>query len=351
MKNENVIVLEDDMVLSPDFLSYFNALEPFLRNDPSIFCISSWNDFGQMKYSKDPKRIFRTSYFPGLGWMLNKRIWVELSPKFPSNMWDDWMRSSWVHLNRDCLVPEVSRTKNIGQVGSNVNPLIFQEKLSKKAFNKKEIIDYGDLSYLELATYDASLRERISGMKVLRSLKELKDILQEEKKIDGSKPQDYLFIFSSTGLHSLLGFLELPYQELRSHHHYLAEIPNWKGQDGRSRLLLAHESKCPFVPDPYRKRPDPNLVIIKGPKGYNCEKTCKLVQKRCQETQFDFVNECSELGKHFPCKKCGIQMGEDIPNFVDDVTNEWDQWCLTTLAVIPTCAARHVSVKRLCPCV
>ena len=35
---------------------------------------------------------FRTSYFPGLGWMMRRQLWEELSPKFPRQAWDHWFR-------------------------------------------------------------------------------------------------------------------------------------------------------------------------------------------------------------------------------------------------------------------
>ena len=40
--------VQDDMQLSPDFLSYFEATAPLLDADPSLFCVSSWNDHGQV---------------------------------------------------------------------------------------------------------------------------------------------------------------------------------------------------------------------------------------------------------------------------------------------------------------
>ena len=42
---------------------------------------------------KDLRAVqFRTSYFPGLGWMLRRQLWLELGPKFPLQAWDHWMR-------------------------------------------------------------------------------------------------------------------------------------------------------------------------------------------------------------------------------------------------------------------
>ena len=36
------------MALAPDFFSYFEALAPVLDRDPTLYCVSSWNDHGQV---------------------------------------------------------------------------------------------------------------------------------------------------------------------------------------------------------------------------------------------------------------------------------------------------------------
>lgn len=49
-----------------DFLLYFEATAPLLHADPSLWCISSWNDNGFEKgHGWDVRKLFRTSYFPG----------------------------------------------------------------------------------------------------------------------------------------------------------------------------------------------------------------------------------------------------------------------------------------------
>lgn len=40
---------QEDMELSPDFFSYFEALTPLLDTDTTLMCISSWNDHGQVR--------------------------------------------------------------------------------------------------------------------------------------------------------------------------------------------------------------------------------------------------------------------------------------------------------------
>eukprot|EP00163_Fabomonas_tropica_P026106 TRINITY_DN4679_c0_g1_i1.p1 TRINITY_DN4679_c0_g1~~TRINITY_DN4679_c0_g1_i1.p1 ORF type:complete len:149 (+),score=38.97 TRINITY_DN4679_c0_g1_i1:294-740(+) len=59
--------------------------------------VSSWNDNGFAAHAQDNKRLFRTGFFPGLGWMLTKELWQELSPIWPLDHWDWWMRTSPIH--------------------------------------------------------------------------------------------------------------------------------------------------------------------------------------------------------------------------------------------------------------
>ncbi|KAF8406720.1 hypothetical protein HHK36_008812 [Tetracentron sinense] len=78
-----VILLEDDMEIAPDFFDYFEAAATLLDSDKSIMAVSSWNDNGQKQFVHDPKVLYRSDFFPGLGWMLTRSTWDELSPKWP----------------------------------------------------------------------------------------------------------------------------------------------------------------------------------------------------------------------------------------------------------------------------
>ena len=71
---ENVIILEDDLMVSPDFFSYFSQTKYLMEEDPSIWCISAWNDHGFGHTSSDPSLVYRVQGMPGLGWMLSKRL-------------------------------------------------------------------------------------------------------------------------------------------------------------------------------------------------------------------------------------------------------------------------------------
>jgi alpha-1,3-mannosyl-glycoprotein beta-1,2-N-acetylglucosaminyltransferase len=72
--HSHMIVMEDDLLASPDFLAYFEQTRGLLDSDPTIWCISSWHDNGFKDSSRDLKRLYRTDIFPGLGWMLKRSV-------------------------------------------------------------------------------------------------------------------------------------------------------------------------------------------------------------------------------------------------------------------------------------
>lgn len=75
----------DDLNVSPDFFEYFYATFPLLRNDTSLWCVSAWNDNGKVGLIQEdrPEILYRTDFFPGLGWMLTNNLWNELAVKWP----------------------------------------------------------------------------------------------------------------------------------------------------------------------------------------------------------------------------------------------------------------------------
>lgn len=113
-----VVILEDDMLISHDFFNYFERLTPVLEHDDTLWCVSSWNDNGLPGIAKNASQLFRTDFFPGLGWMLTRELWEnELRDIWPQIFWDDWMRNPEVSKGRQCIRPEVSRTENFGEHG------------------------------------------------------------------------------------------------------------------------------------------------------------------------------------------------------------------------------------------
>lgn len=153
-----VAIIEDDLDVSPDIYEYFAATLPQLQADPTLWCVSAWNDNGKPELvdRNAADLLYRTDFFPGLGWMLTKSLWLELMPKWPRSYWDDWMREPQQRRNRSCIRPEVSRTRTFGKIG--VSNGLFFDKYLKYIYLNEKFVEFTkhNLSYLQKEAYDAS---------------------------------------------------------------------------------------------------------------------------------------------------------------------------------------------------
>jgi hypothetical protein len=93
---DRVIILEDDMELAPDFFSYFRATSPLLDTDPTMFCVSAWNDNGQAQFVHEPTRALP--------------ILSSVAHTVACFLWIDFFHALCTHssdllANQDCTVP------------------------------------------------------------------------------------------------------------------------------------------------------------------------------------------------------------------------------------------------------
>jgi alpha-1,3-mannosyl-glycoprotein beta-1,2-N-acetylglucosaminyltransferase len=197
---DKVVVLEDDMEISADFYNYFNALAPLLDSDPTLFCISAWNDNGKKPLATDPRQLHRTDFFPGLGWMITRRFWDEISGKWPDLYWDDWLRSANQTLGRQCIRPERSRTANFGADG--VSQSFNYEKHVSKVILNTDFVDFAslDLSYLSPLLYGKLVFERLSRAVLLKYSNYLTSRPQNSDVIARYMPKNIEAIGKRTGI-------------------------------------------------------------------------------------------------------------------------------------------------------
>ncbi|KAH8372374.1 hypothetical protein KR093_011237 [Drosophila rubida] len=160
---EFVVIVEDDLNVAPDFFEYFLATHKLLKQDPSLWCVSAWNDNGKANVvdTARPDLLYRTDFFPGLGWMLTKELWRELSVKWPKSFWDDWIRHPEQRKDRVCIRPEISRTRTFGKIG--VSNGLFFDKYLKHIKLSEDFVQFSkiDLSYLLKDNYDTAFLKQV----------------------------------------------------------------------------------------------------------------------------------------------------------------------------------------------
>jgi len=170
---ERVIVLEDDMELAPDFFEYMAAMAVLLDADETLWCASSWNDNGQRRFVSDASALYRSDFFPGLGWMLTARLWAELSPQWPAAFWDDWMRLGAHRGGRQCVRPEVCRTYNFGVKGASKGQFFKQYLHDVRLADVFVPWTQRNLSHLAAAPYERRFRRAVGSARVAASALDL----------------------------------------------------------------------------------------------------------------------------------------------------------------------------------
>lgn len=158
------IVVEDDMIFSADFFDFFRQLTPVLDSDPTLWCISSWNDNAMKGLVKpDPTKVYRTDFFLGLGWLMRRDLFQnELEASWPPTHWDHWMRQPEISKGRECLFPQIPRNHNIGKIGVHSDEELYNRYFRDVAFNTDPSPVLGNVAKLKDIPYDQDIRQRIA---------------------------------------------------------------------------------------------------------------------------------------------------------------------------------------------
>ncbi|XP_065332768.1 alpha-1,3-mannosyl-glycoprotein 2-beta-N-acetylglucosaminyltransferase isoform X1 [Cloeon dipterum] len=242
MNFDAAIIVEDDLDVSPDFYEYFLGLYPILQQDHSLFCVSAWNDNGKTKLidSSAADLLYRTDFFPGLGWMLLKRHWVDLSTKWPPSYWDDWIRRPEQRKERSCIRPEISRTRTFGKHGVS-NGLFFEKHLKYIKLNERFVpFTKMDLTYLMKDNYDIKFVQHVYNSTVV-TINDLKNGLiphNQPVRIQYNTKDNYKLAAKAFGLMDDFksGVPRTGYRGIISFFHngrrvYLAPKDGWKQYD------------------------------------------------------------------------------------------------------------------------
>lgn len=162
------IIIEEDLDVSPDFLNYFSQTIHLLDEDDTLYCISAWNDQGYNHSCKDETLLYRIETMPGLGWLLKRTLYKdELEPQWPTPEkqwdWDMWMRTNMIRKDRECIIPDISRTYHFGSKGLNMNPYFQEVYFKKHSFLTKTNVKLKDVDRMKRNSYEELIVELIKS--------------------------------------------------------------------------------------------------------------------------------------------------------------------------------------------
>ena len=199
---DRIIILEEDLKVSHDFFDYFSTMSRLLDRDTSLFCVSAWNDNGLEEFAQNPSSFYRSDFFPGLGWMMKRKLWEEdFEAKWPLGFWDDWIREGPNRKGRACIRPEISRTFTFGfKGGASSNQ--FSNYLSKIKLNTGTV-DWNnfDINSLVKSKYDEELIDQVKSATPI-TIHDLNDATRENTKIriEYKSTEEYLNVAKVLGI-------------------------------------------------------------------------------------------------------------------------------------------------------
>eukprot|EP01006_Ploeotia_vitrea_P040814 TRINITY_DN66462_c7_g2_i2.p1 TRINITY_DN66462_c7_g2~~TRINITY_DN66462_c7_g2_i2.p1 ORF type:complete len:790 (+),score=421.03 TRINITY_DN66462_c7_g2_i2:26-2395(+) len=355
---EYAIVVEEDMVFSPDFLQYFSQTAHLYEDDPTVYCITTWNDNGFKGLAVDNKALYRTEFFVGLGWLVSRKIYQsELERVWPNTHWDHWMREPQRRKGRECVYPEVSRNYNIGVRSTHSDQSLYDRYFAKIVLNEEADVDLGDTSRLVEHRYEKELVARIDKAIELDEVGDIGKHAGKDVRLfyKANGPSDAIW---EATIAPFFGFWHsVPH--IRGIHRGLSQF-KW---DGAHVFLIA--SYSPYVR--FKKNASPmlqrhsfghklrelpkNYRLVKGAPQQSCTQVCAAHDPplRCVNRGFSFINNCEALESVFSCAECHASVGTDQPAYVFDKSQHNFGHCLFTTGAV-SCDGHHPVTARACPC-
>ncbi|XP_064605154.1 protein O-linked-mannose beta-1,2-N-acetylglucosaminyltransferase 1-like [Liolophura sinensis] len=108
-----IIVLEEEILLGPDFLLFMAQCKEALDKDESLLAVSAWNPNGYETMSGNVSQLLRVEDFPGLGFLMKRSAFEKyLQPNLATccnnRAWDGWNISQKDYVPQ-ILIPDLSR--------------------------------------------------------------------------------------------------------------------------------------------------------------------------------------------------------------------------------------------------
>ncbi|XP_069947149.1 protein O-linked-mannose beta-1,2-N-acetylglucosaminyltransferase 1-like [Cherax quadricarinatus] len=169
---EFVIVLEEDISVSPDFFVFLNRSAVILREDPSLLCASAHNDLSYPGTSHDPRVALRAHSYTNYGWMVTREVAKELASGMPGTELEyDWDVYIYFYLSRgrECIIPEVSRSHHFGDSGSHISQFTQRLYFTDKNYNLDPSALVENIDNLREEEYEEYLTSLLAGARFINS--------------------------------------------------------------------------------------------------------------------------------------------------------------------------------------
>jgi hypothetical protein len=343
------IIVEDDMLFAKDFLHFFAQTAILYELDPSVYCISSFNENGFRGRVKDNSNLKRSDFFIGLGWLVSKRMlfddWI---PKWAEDHWDHNLRKDEVRRGRQCIYPEISRNYNIGSEGTHIDNEFFMRYFYKIVLPSEKFVPL-DIARVTKENYGEILRAKFASSIPVSSWNELRRLSGKNVTIFYDSQKDSTST-DAVWRDRIAPFFGVWHEHIRNSFddthefwhgsNYLIFIPKYS-----NFYKLKPEGSSDFDTSGFSAEDNGEFTFTAGKLTESCHDTCKSLNQTCDVASIKLLNTCSKLKEHFPCSSCEMSEGKDQPAY-----DPRYKACLIHKGQDHTCSGKHEQTQRLCSC-
>ncbi len=351
----HVAVLEDDLLLSPDFLSFLYAFAPYTSANPSEgpTVVSGWNDNAAARVERMNDAVALTDFFPGLGWLLPRDVWAQLKSAWPVNNaptttarrlyppsavaptgWDWWMRAEFEARGWVALYPSLARVRHKGgNGGANVAP-----EQQQALYSRFVCADESNV----LTTEEW---ERAAASAMARQPAKYRQFLDQFAK--NAAP-----VATLARAHKTAQAVRISLSE-RQYPMFAGELGLWPSPRGflAGRLVLSLKTGTKLVLEREAVRVQKPGMAVLGGRNQSCAEVCG--EASCVIAATAAWNSCTRIARRFGCPRgCVYETGADLPAIVaDDAPISTRGACVVAeSAASLSCDGRHEHTRRLCVC-
>ncbi|XP_071548638.1 protein O-linked-mannose beta-1,2-N-acetylglucosaminyltransferase 1-like isoform X3 [Panulirus ornatus] len=150
-----VILLDEDVQVSPDFFSFMSQTLWLLHADPTLYCINAYSATGFNGIAHDPHTVLRARVQVEWGYALSLefvnevvRIWPKVASEGDTLFYDEWLYKHGSG-GRECVFPEVTRTLHYG-IGVNSDAWSTEAYFQSKPLVRRPHVPLEDVGRLLL---------------------------------------------------------------------------------------------------------------------------------------------------------------------------------------------------------
>lgn len=339
-------IAEDDIKATDDTLDYIIQTEYLLREDPSLFCINTFNRQAKDGLVQNSKRLFRTDMNVGWGWLIGKDKGKELVKNWPLNnklyIWDNWVLMFMDVNDLECISPEIPRSVHIGKKGTTMNRKTYEKEAVRVYSEEKSGFNFGDLSYLLKDNYEEYMQSLfVDGQVINYNDLDLNRFGNDKTYILPYYLSDYPTI------NKVIQTSHIPRDKHKGTYVFYGK--DWK-------LIIAERSLSPYLPEKNKFRLKNNTELIVGQEGDDCDRTCNNYRKgsiryKCDVLSLIAISRPHIAGKYLNCPCYFYEASFTSPSLLGNNSGTGgDGCCLIGNDANFKCDGKHKVATRLCPC-